>query len=410
MKSYRVKLTIVIALLVIVSQLTTGFFITRQSEQALDEKHHDIAEAMARNIAFLSTRAFLSRDLATLYEHVRLARQEKNVVYVKIVDLEQRIVVSDTLSEVGQLSPVEVGSRDRGLSHYTTPDGEILANIIWPIMLDDEPLGYVILGYSHDELAAAIGELKKKIITTLVLGLSGSVLLAVFIAGRITAPLRELKHLARNIAAGRFDIDPPAGLAGDEFHVLACTLYDMARRLESLVYNDPLTGIYNRLLLNTRLREELARSRRHKCPLAVLIVDIDHFKRINDTYGHLVGDEVLVGCADILSHHIREEDCLARFGGEEFVILAPDITGDNAVQFAERIRVAVEKAPLSATGLDKPVHITVSIGIAIYPDHASDENELISRADAALYEAKSRGRNCTALFSKENNQSKGLGC
>lgn len=400
MKSYRVKLTIIIALLVIVSQLTTGFFITRQSEQALDAKHHEVARAMARNIAFLSTRAFLSRDLATLYEHVKLAKQEKNVVYVKILDLEQRIVVSDTLSEVGSLYPVSIRQQDRGLVHYTTRAGEVLAKITWPIMLDNETQGYVILGYSHDEVVAAMAELKKKIITTLILGLSGSVLLAVFIAGRITAPLLELKRTALKIASGQFDIDPPRGKADDEFHMLALSMYEMAKRLESLVYNDPLTGLYNRLLLNIRLREELARSRRHKWPLAVLIIDIDHFKRINDTYGHLVGDEVLIGCAAILSRHIREEDCLARYGGEEFVILAPGMIEDNAVQLAERIRLAVEEAPLSATGLDKPVHITISIGIAIYPNHASNENELISRADTALYQAKSRGRNRTALFSK----------
>ncbi len=402
MKSYRAKLTVIVTLLVIVSQLATGFFITRQSEQALAEKHHDVATALARHIAYLSSRAFLSRDLATVYEQVRLARQEKNVVFVKVLDLEQRVVVSDNLADVGREFSLPNPQQDRGFLRYITVDGAVVAEISWPIMLDNELLGYVVLGYSHKEVQEAVADLHRKIVTTLVLGLSGSVLMAVFIAGMITAPLLELKQTALKIASGRFDIDPPSQKVDDEFSMLARTMYEMAKRLESLVYNDPLTGIYNRMQLNIRLHEELARSRRHGWPLALLIIDIDHFKRINDTYGHLVGDEVLIGCATILSRHIREEDCLARFGGEEFVILAPNMNENNALQLAERIRLAVEKTPMTPSGLDKPVYITISIGIAIYPGHAENENELVSRADTALYQAKSLGRNRTALFSKRS--------
>lgn len=129
----------------------------------------------------------------------------------------------------------------------------------------------------------------------------------------------------------------------------------------------------------------------------MLIADIDHFKNINDTYGHLVGDEMLVACSQILCKHIREEDCLARFGGEEFVILAPDMTEEHALQLAERIRSAIHNEHFISTSSNKPIRMTISIGLAIYPDHAKDENELISTADKALYEAKYQGRNKVIL-------------
>ena len=399
MITYRIKLIILISLLVTVSQLTTGYIISRQSEEALDEQHHRVAQAMARNISMLSTRAFLSRDLATLYEHVKLAMQEKNVLYVKIIDLENKILMSETLSEVGSVLTFPIDKKGADTEHYSIEAQETVANITEPVMLGSETLGHVILGYSHVEVSAAVSQLKKKILTTLLLGLAGAILIAVIITSMITAPLLKLKQTAAKIASGRFDLIKPTEKGADEFSLLAQTMYNMAKRLESLVYHDPLTGIYNRLLLNIRLREELARSRRHKWPLAMLMVDIDHFKHINDTYGHLVGDEMLIACTRIFSQHIREEDCLARFGGEEFIILAPNMTAENALQLAERIRAAIENKNFISSTAVKPIHMTISIGLSIYPDQAGNENELILKADKALYMAKSQGRNRVSFFS-----------
>ncbi len=400
MISYRIKLIIIISLLVGVSQLLTGFIISKQSEKAMDEMHHYVAEAMARNLSNLSTRSFLNRDLASLYEQIKLAMQEKNILYVKVVDLENKILMSETLSEVGSAYAFPVVDKDNsGISHYTTSTKETVANVTEPIMLGKEILGHVVIGYSHAEISATLTQLKKKTLTTLLLGLTGAFLITVLIAAMITEPLLKLENIALKIAAGKFDLTKPNGRTHDAFNVLAQSMYNMAKRLELLVYNDPLTGIYNRLLLNIRLREELARSRRHEWPLAMLVVDIDHFKKINDTYGHLVGDEMLIGCSRILSDHIREEDCLARFGGEEFVILAPSMTGENAQQLAERIRAGMENEKFITRAGGTTIRMTISIGISIYPDHAGNENELMSQADKALYKAKAQGRNRVCLFS-----------
>ncbi len=400
MISFRTKLVVLISVLVTVSQLTTGFVISRQSEEALCEQNDRIAMAMARNISKISTKSFLSRDLASLYEQVKLAMLEQNVLFVKIVDLDNRIIMSETLSEVGAM----LSFSSENLSSPVAPGELILdgssAKIVEPVVLSGETLGHVILGYSHVEIRVAILALKKKILTTLLIGLSGAIFIAVLITGMITAPLMKLEAAAARIASGKFDLTKPARKQGDEFYLLSQTMYDMAKRLESLVYNDPLTGVYNRLLLNSRLREELARSNRYNWPLAMLMIDIDHFKKINDTYGHLVGDEMLLACTRIFSEHIREEDCLARFGGEEFVVLAPNMTSDNAMLLAERIRQAVVDEHFISSQDTGVIRMTVSIGVSLYPAHARTENELIATADQALYSAKTSGRNRAILFSR----------
>jgi len=158
------------------------------------------------------------------------------------------------------------------------------------------------------------------------------------------------------------------------------------------VFTDPLTGLGNRRFLDNRLEEELRRAERHHRPLTVVFFDIDHFKQVNDTYGHPVGDKALVLVAQTLRHGIRREDKVARYGGEEFVTLLPETDPAEAFILTERLRDAVAAVVLPE--LDHP--ITVSAGVAV---HVAGESatSLLARADLALYMAKSRGRNCSCL-------------
>lgn len=397
MISYRLKLVISISLLVTTSQLITGYMLTSHAEKALLERHNHEAQTMAHTLSSFSIRAFMSRDLASLYEQISLIMQEHNVLLIQIVDPENRILISNILADAGTFSNIALDP-PHGISTYQTPDtGEDIAKITEPITLGKQTLGYVVLGYSHAEIRASIAQLKKKTLTTLLLGLAGALSITLILTAMITAPLRKLEETAMQIGKGQFDLSKPQENHGDAFALLDKTLYSMARRLEQMVYRDPLTGIYNRLLFNIRLQEELARSRRHNWPLAMLMVDIDHFKAINDRYGHLVGDEMLIACCQILGQHIREEDCLARFGGEEFVILAPSMTGDQALQLAERIRRAIDNEHFHPKSSTESIHMTISMGIATYPDQTKDEKDLMVLADKALYEAKYLGRNRVSL-------------
>lgn len=163
-------------------------------------------------------------------------------------------------------------------------------------------------------------------------------------------------------------------------------------------FTDVLTGWYNRRYLQVRIKEELARARRDGAPLACMMLDVDHFKRINDSHGHAAGDRVLQEVAQRIDSRIRATDVPARYGGEEFVILLPDTDAKCAVLLADRIREEV-----AATGVavddDRSVDVTASIGIASERpardtgDLKNLGDSLIARADVALYEAKSAGRN-----------------
>lgn len=163
--------------------------------------------------------------------------------------------------------------------------------------------------------------------------------------------------------------------------------------------HDPLTGLANRRELFTRFGFELARARRSGQPLAVCLLDLDHFKRINDTYGHGVGDDVLVRVADILRHCLRETDAIGRIGGEEFVLLLPETDAEGAEHVVERCRSEIERSPLILdNGVALPV--SASIGVAISaPEDEADETELLARADEVLYRAKAAGRNRVEFWS-----------
>jgi len=159
---------------------------------------------------------------------------------------------------------------------------------------------------------------------------------------------------------------------------------------------DPLTGLYNRRYLDERLTSELAAARRHGRALSVVLADVDHFKAVNDRFGHLAGDEALKLLAIALRGAIRKEDVLGRFGGEEFVVIARETGLAGARALGERIRAAVERCRCSfegqPLGLTVSVGVTVSVGISEYVAGAS-ERELIEAADRALYAAKNAGRN-----------------
>jgi len=172
---------------------------------------------------------------------------------------------------------------------------------------------------------------------------------------------------------------------------------EVARRtaqLEQLMLTDPLTGIGNRRLLTRRLAEETMRAQRHKRPLCTIFFDLDHFKRINDVYGHAAGDAVLAGVADSLKACLREYDLLGRFGGEEFVVLLPETGIDDALQVAERMRLDVAGMRLPQI----PETITVSAGLAEWMADETGE-DLLRRSDRALYRAKEAGRNCCRIDS-----------
>ncbi len=168
-------------------------------------------------------------------------------------------------------------------------------------------------------------------------------------------------------------------------------------QIQQQARTDALIGLDNRREFQRRLIEEIERARRHSRPLSLLMFDLDHFKQINDTYGHPAGDEVLRAFAVRIRNELRPADRAARYGGEEFSVILPETTADGARIMAERVRQAVANTPIRLAD-GREIRLTVSTGASCYPDDAESPEELVVRADQALYAAKRAGRNRVVLY------------
>jgi len=167
-------------------------------------------------------------------------------------------------------------------------------------------------------------------------------------------------------------------------------------RLYRYAVTDEMTKLYNHRYFQQRLDKELQRCDRYQSHLSLIIIDVDHFKAFNDTYGHQEGDRVLKTVASLIEDNIREIDIAARYGGEEFTVICPEKNTDGAIVPAERIRKAIEQYDFRINGQSVP--LTISTGIACYPEIANNKIDLIKKADLALYYSKKTGRNKTSLY------------
>jgi diguanylate cyclase (GGDEF)-like protein len=173
---------------------------------------------------------------------------------------------------------------------------------------------------------------------------------------------------------------------------LSLTNIELRERLENMALRDGLTGLYNRRFLDEALERDLVKLKRDNKAAALLLLDVDHFKRFNDSHGHQAGDEALRRVATALSASVRASDVVCRYGGEEFLVFLPDCNIAEAKTKAEAIRATV--AGTSMTMGERVIpSVTISIGLAMFPEHAPTRAQIIQVADAALYRAKGAGRN-----------------
>jgi diguanylate cyclase (GGDEF)-like protein len=185
------------------------------------------------------------------------------------------------------------------------------------------------------------------------------------------------------------------GVFGEQV-ALAVANLQLRETLRNQSTRDPLTGLFNRRYCEETLTRELARAQRETAPLSVLMLDVDHFKKVNDTYGHETGDVVLKEIAAVLQKQTRRSDVAGRLGGEELLVLMPNADRDCATKKAEALRASVAELAIRAHG--RPIErVTVSIGVATFPEHGKSADELTRAADAALYRAKHEGRDRVCL-------------
>ena len=234
--------------------------------------------------------------------------------------------------------------------------------------------------------------------------------MSVVMARGITRPLQQLAEIARRIAAGDYSAPTPppgAGEIGDltlAFHSMQDGLAARETKIMDLAYRDTLTGLPNRALFSDRLQQALRMAPRLATSVSVLLMDVDHFKYVNDTLGHQIGDLLLREVAERLTDIVRREsDTVARLGGDEFVVLLPSDDVDGASRVARNIQKALE-APMTLDG--HVVDCRVSLGLASYPDHGDSATTLLRRADVAMYTAKRLGNGFAVYDARDDEDSR----
>jgi diguanylate cyclase (GGDEF)-like protein len=265
-----------------------------------------------------------------------------------------------------------------------------------------ERLGWsLVVEEDYDAAFAPIASILSRTVASnlgIVLVLSG---IAFGVGARLVRPLHALSDCARRLRDGEERVELPVVSSADEVGILARTFAEMVHSLkraneslEQLAITDGLTKVHNHRYFQDQLAKEIRRSHRTGDPLALVLVDVDDFKALNDRHGHLVGDAVLEALAALLVEQTRDHDLVARYGGEEFAVLAPATDRDGALALAEKIRLAAASATFRIPSAGDLVGLTVSVGVANYH---GDARALFQDADRALYAAKASGKDCVVV-------------
>jgi diguanylate cyclase (GGDEF)-like protein len=280
----------------------------------------------------------------------------------------------------------------RGFETKPAPlEGDANGNILnfWSVKYS-RPL---LVDRGHNQQADSLLEL---------LGVHGALTIPLFVSNRVIGSLQLYCS-----GGGRFNTDDAQIL-----WILSLVAENLLTReyanegLLRFAFTDYLTGLKTRGYFEQQLELEFKRAERRRQKFSLLMIDIDHFKDLNDSYGHHVGDQVLHDIASILMKDMREVDTVARYGGEEFVMVLPETTEPGAAYVAHRLRRAVEQARFFAGSPQVIQHLTISIGIAVFDTDAQFKRDLIEFADAALYAAKRNGRNRVVCYSEVAGQAK----
>ncbi|HIP38339.1 MAG TPA: diguanylate cyclase [Desulfocapsa sulfexigens] len=332
----------------------------------------------------------------TISRSAHISLQRKNG---SLLSSSRQAQKSDTTPASATLDPERMNNRSNELSIYKNANGSKVVGLSSPLPL--LPWN-IAMEKDYQQAFREVLELKNITLAILAILLSVVAVAAFLLSHSILSPLKQLINGAPRVADGDLDVQlevrrhDEIGFTMSIFNDMVIRLRKNHEKLEKLSAVDALTGLFNRKRLMEMFALHIKRYARHQTPFSVLMVDLDHFKEINDRYGHLAGDAVLVSIGELLREMLRSIDTAGRYGGEEFLIILDDIREQEALHTAERIRMAVENNEVIADG--KTIRVSISIGVATISNiFDMEKGRLINRADKALYEAKRNGRNCVVL-------------
>ncbi len=280
--------------------------------------------------------------------------------------------------------------------------GRKISNLPWSIILET----------SKDRAFVPLNKFRRQVIFLALLISAVLLVPALLLARTIVLPLEELSKTSRKIRGGDAGLEVSFKASGelgelvDSFNSMSLSLKNSMEELSAvnsqlmiLTITDPLTGRHNRRYIVDRIDSELKLVKRTNRPLSIIMLDLDYFKKYNDKYGHIAGDEALRKLGDLFRESTRESDVVARYGGEEFLIMMPHTDKEGALKAAENLRAAVEEAVFTPGG--KKTKITVSLGVAAAPSDGMAFDDLVEAADLAMYAAKKAGRNRVYSFNEQ---------
>jgi diguanylate cyclase (GGDEF)-like protein len=262
--------------------------------------------------------------------------------------------------------------------------------------------GLIVVSNDRAPISTAQKALQRSMVFAFVPAIALACLVAIVLGGKMLRPLRSLRAAVNAIAFG--DLDQRVQATGDDeiadlgraFNAMAERVSTAQQTLRRAAVRDSLTGLLNHREFYRRLTDEIARCERAVAPLSVMMIDLDYFKGINDTYGHLRGDAVLREVASVITRGVREADVVARYAGDEFAVILPMTAEADAFRIAERVRTSLEDV-VALVDLPEDERVTLSIGVATRWPGEHTANQTVELADLALYHAKESGRNRVAV-------------
>lgn len=423
--SIRLRLWVAASLpaLMVILALLVGFA-DRQSKE-LTRMLTERARATAQQVASSAEFALFAGDTQSLQRLINnIQNADADIKGIAVVPLDGRFrVQTGTMTAEMPSAGVDVLTRmDQDLMVVAPVFASVLDHVDW--FADNDSYvaasagsltGQVVVVFDLQTLRQRQTDLVQWALALTVLSLFFAAVVSISIAASVTGPVAAISRVVGRIGSGTLHARIDETKAGPLLQ-LARGINQMADRIAASQENlqlqvaqatdelrkqkeaaemvarvDALTGVASRRAFTERAELEIQRALRYRQPLCVVMVDLDRFKRVNDTYGHAVGDSVLVAFAQAIMNEVREVDMVGRLGGEEFAILLPGISGEEGFGVAERMRLAVERRELMVGG--QPLRFTASFGVAEFDGIELNMAGLLARADSALYNAKHTGRN-----------------